>query len=85
MLSSFAVRNFKSIEDSGKLQLKPLTIFVGPNSSGKSSILESLAVLAQTTNLRLAGGIGGYIEPSLTKSLTHGEFLQYPHPSTDYL
>mgnify|MGYP001130174494 CR=1 FL=1 len=79
MITSLLIRNFKSIEDSGKLELKPLTIFVGPNASGKSNILESLAVLAQTTRLP-------YDAPhSLSGSLTRGEFIKYPYPGTDYV
>jgi predicted ATPase len=48
MLKAFSVRNFKCIRDSGKIEVKPLTIFIGPNSSGKSSILQFLLVLKQT-------------------------------------
>ncbi|MGC1119884.1 MAG: DUF3696 domain-containing protein [Candidatus Methanofastidiosia archaeon] len=48
MLTAFSVRNFKCIRDSGKIEVKPLTIFIGPNSSGKSSILQFLLVLKQT-------------------------------------
>jgi len=48
MLTHFHVRNFKSIEDSGELELRPLTIFTGQNASGKSNIMEALAVLAQS-------------------------------------
>lgn len=48
MLTAFSVKNFKSIRDSGKICIKPLTIFIGPNSSGKSSLLQFLLVLKQT-------------------------------------
>jgi len=79
MITSLLIRNFKSIEDSGKLELKPLTMFTGPNSSGKSNILKSLAVLAQTVRLPVG------IERSFDKSLLNGEFVRYPHPPTDYV
>ena len=78
MLTGLQIKNFKSIEDSGLLQLKPLTIFTGPNASGKSNILESLAVLAQATRLERG------VERSLAGSLTHGDLVRYPHPWTDY-
>ena len=43
MLTKIAIENFKSIGRRIELELKPLTILVGPNASGKSSILEALS------------------------------------------
>ncbi|HUV80620.1 MAG TPA: AAA family ATPase [Candidatus Bathyarchaeia archaeon] len=71
MLSKIKIENFKSIENL-ELELAPLTIFVGPNSSGKSNVLESIAILAQTPKLRER------IVKSLLGSLEYGEFVQYP-------
>ncbi len=48
MLTAFSVKNFKCIRDSGKIEVRPLTIFIGPNNSGKSSLLQFLLVLKQT-------------------------------------
>jgi hypothetical protein len=42
------LRNVRSIEDSGKVELKPLTLVVGRNSVGKSSFLRWLPLLAQS-------------------------------------
>lgn len=43
MLSRVIIRNFKSIGEEGvDLELKPLTILVGPNGGGKSSIVEGI-------------------------------------------
>lgn len=48
MISRVAITNFKSIGDPGvDLELKPLTLLVGPNGGGKSSILEAIAVAIQ--------------------------------------
>lgn len=48
MISRVAITNFKSIGDPGvDLELKPLTLLVGPNGGGKSSILEAIAVASQ--------------------------------------
>jgi len=71
MLSKVKIGNFKSIKDL-ELELAPLTIFVGPNSSGKSNVLENIAILAQTKRLR------GSIVRSLSGSLEYGELIQYP-------
>jgi predicted ATPase len=44
-LSSVNLRNFKAIRDSGSIKLTPLTVFVGNNGSGKSSVIEGLETL----------------------------------------
>ena len=48
MLKKWTVENFKSIYESTPIELAPLTIFAGPNSSGKSSIIQSILLTAQT-------------------------------------
>lgn len=45
---SYRIRNIKSFVDSGEIEVKPITIFVGRNSCGKSSLVRFPAVLAQT-------------------------------------
>ncbi len=49
MITHIRVKNFKSWKDSGKVDLAPLTGFFGTNSSGKSSLLQMLLLLKQTT------------------------------------
>lgn len=41
-LKTFRVRNFKAIHDSGTLRFGPLTVLIGANGSGKSSVIEAL-------------------------------------------
>ena len=48
MITELRVQNFKSWQDTGKLQIAPLTGFFGANSSGKTSILQTLLMLKQT-------------------------------------
>ena len=47
-MESIRLKNIKSFEDTGKIEIKPITVFVGKNSSGKSSLIRFPAVLAQT-------------------------------------
>ena len=48
MITELSTQNFKSWKDAGKLQIAPLTGFFGANSSGKTSILQTLLMLKQT-------------------------------------
>ena len=48
MITELSTQNFKSWKDTGKLQIAPLTGFFGANSSGKTSILQTLLMLKQT-------------------------------------
>lgn len=48
MLRRVRVENFKAWRDTGSLELAPLTLLFGTNSSGKSSINHLLALLKQT-------------------------------------
>lgn len=40
ILREVVIRNFKAIRESGRLKLTPLTILIGNNGSGKSSLIE---------------------------------------------
>ncbi len=41
-LRRIKIENFKAIQNSGSIKLTPLTVFIGNNGSGKSSIIEGL-------------------------------------------
>jgi predicted ATPase len=43
-----AVRGFKSIADEQQIELRPLTLLAGANSSGKSSLMQPVLLLKQT-------------------------------------
>jgi hypothetical protein len=47
-VTEIQVAGFKSISDETKLEIRPLTILAGPNSSGKSSMMQPLLLLKQT-------------------------------------
>src|SRR5947209_17510917 len=44
-LQSFRLKNFKAVRDSGAIKFTPLTVLIGNNGSGKSSIIEGLEML----------------------------------------
>ena len=48
MITKWKVSNFKSICEETELALGPLTIFAGANSSGKSTFIQSVLLVAQT-------------------------------------
>jgi predicted ATPase len=48
MLKRVRISNFRSIRDSGNILFSKLNVFVGPNNSGKSSLLYALLMLKQT-------------------------------------
>ncbi len=48
MLQNLQIRNFKGWEDTELIQMAPITLFFGTNSSGKSSIGQFLMMLKQT-------------------------------------
>lgn len=52
MLDEIRIRNFKCLRDTGTLKIRPLTILIGPNSSGKSSLIQFLLMIRQTATSR---------------------------------
>lgn len=48
MITKWKIFNFKSIRQETVLDLAPLTLFAGPNSSGKSTVLQSILLISQT-------------------------------------
>lgn len=50
-ISAVHVANFKGISNNERIEIKPITIFIGANSSGKSSCIHALAALSQTVKL----------------------------------
>ena len=47
-ITGFRVKNFKSVEDSGLVELGRITLLVGPNNSGKSTLLRGLGLMQQS-------------------------------------
>jgi len=67
MIKTVRLHNFKAFEDTGEIELRPLTVLAGPNSGGKSSLLQSFLLLKQTLEAEV---------PDIDLSLS-GRFLQF--------
>ncbi len=65
-MKSFRLTNVKSFEDTGDIELKPITVFVGPNSSGKSSLLRFPVILSQT-----------YLDEAISPLIFNGKYVDY--------
>jgi predicted ATPase len=55
MLKSWRLSNFKAVGSELELDLKSLTLVAGANSSGKSTLLQSILLFAQTLRSRAGG------------------------------
>jgi predicted ATPase len=63
MLSGFSVGNYRAFASEQRIALRPLTLFFGWNSGGKSSLLRLLPLIAESLNVRsrpiwLGGEVG---------------------------
>ena len=48
IINKWILENFKAVKERVDIPLAPLTVFTGPNSSGKSTIVKSMLLVAQT-------------------------------------
>ncbi|MBF0293172.1 MAG: AAA family ATPase [Nitrospinae bacterium] len=55
-IKALIVSGFKSIADETRIEIKPLTILSGANSSGKSSIMQPLLLMKQTLEVKFDPG-----------------------------
>jgi predicted ATPase len=53
MLKRIRLEAFKSVGEAVELELAPLTLIAGPNSSGKSTVLQSILLVAQTMSSKV--------------------------------
>lgn len=54
-MDSIRLKNLRSLVDTGDLEIKPLNIILGSNSSGKSTFLRFFPLLKQTINRKIRG------------------------------
>jgi len=80
IICSVAVKNFKSLKDTGMLNLKPITLLVGPNSSGKTALLQTILILKQTLESRNIEAPlilrGKYVDLSSFKEIVFGHNIK---------
>ena len=53
MLKSVGLENYKCFKNNTSLEIAPLTVLCGINSSGKSSLIKSILMLKQTASGRM--------------------------------
>ena len=67
MISKVSIRNFKCLRDV-QIELERFTVFVGPNASGKSSILQGLDLLCRS----FRDPQEGTVDVELSKAVSRG-------------
>jgi predicted ATPase len=50
-ITEITIGNFKGIGEKKSIKIRPFTLFIGPNSSGKSTCVHALTALSQTVKL----------------------------------
>lgn len=74
MLTHLKLDNFKIWKTTGLIRLAPFTLLLGTNSSGKSSLIQSLLLIRQTVNSTDAN-LDLYLgDPEKNDSVTLGQF-----------
>ena len=51
-ISKLRIENFKGVKNRKEIEIRPITLFIGANSSGKSSCIHALASLSQTAKIQ---------------------------------
>jgi len=74
MLTHLKLENFKIWRSTGPVRLAPLTLLLGTNSSGKSSLIQSLLLIRQTVKGDDAGLDLNLGNPDADDTVTMGQF-----------
>lgn len=74
-MKNIRIRGLRSLKDSGTVELKPLTLLLGENSSGKSTFLRTFPLLRQSLEAATRGPIlwfGSYVDfGSFEEAISH--------------
>ena len=60
MIKFIRIENLRSLKDTGFVELRPLTLLLGANSSGKSTFLRSFPLFTQSVNKKLRGALSWF-------------------------
>lgn len=74
MLTHLKLENFKIWRSTGPVRLAPLTLLLGTNSSGKSSLIQSLLLIRQTVKGEDTGLDLNLGNPDAEDTVTMGQF-----------
>lgn len=80
MITNLRLKNFKSIQKD-EIELKPLTLLTGPNSSGKSNIIQSIAVVSQIAKTASTTAL---TFPQHLES-KDAEYYSFPKPASEFM
>ncbi len=82
MLKSIHIKNFKAFADSKPIPIKPITLFCGTNSCGKSSLLQAMLLWKQSIESRNSDQSilmnGRFIHLGTFVNIIHGHDIQSP-------
>lgn len=86
MLKSIKIQNFKAIQNSKTIRLTPLTVFIGNNGSGKSSVIEALETYKTIIESNLDTAMRPwrgfeYVRNQATPHTTHNAIGDRPYES----
>ncbi|MFC6281672.1 MULTISPECIES: AAA family ATPase [Polaromonas] len=84
MIKTFALTNFKVFGSQQRFDLAPITLIYGPNSGGKSSIIQALLLLKQSVQAPINQGLrdrvlipkGLYVDLGQSKSIHHKHLFE---------
>jgi hypothetical protein len=65
-IKAITIENFKSISEPVRIEFKPLTLLFGPNSSGKSTVIQALHYIREVLEFRRL---------DVDKTISGGEFI----------
>lgn len=82
MLTEWKLYNFKSIKELPDFRLGPVTVLAGANSSGKTTLLQSILLVAQTLSSPVAARAlvlnGEVVKLGNWSDVPHSDFLDKP-------
>ena len=85
MLTRLRLENFKSWKNTGDIALKPITGIFGANSSGKTSLIQALLLLKQTTESSDRGVVFHFVDRRTPIDLGDFKSVVYGHDSGNSL